>query len=138
MILKRLLFVVCTAFSREEFLSRSTTRQFFADNDLQESVDFVVLYENALSLSKNYNGFLAEGNADAIVVFMHDDLLLGYHHRTLQLALHEAHQQFDIVGLVGATKLVLGHPTLWHHMQRVLQAESLASTKDALGFMRSA
>lgn len=116
--MKRLLFVVCTTLSPEEFHCGCATRQFFADNDLQENLDFVVIYRNARSLAENYNRFLTGEYADAIVVFLHDDVQLGYHRRALGRLLHEAHQQFDIVGLAGATKLELCHPTVWHGMQR--------------------
>lgn len=115
---KSLHFVVCTGHTEEDFKYRSETYKFIKDNDLVPNVDFTVLYENKDGLSSVYNKFLTEKCRGRIVVFIHDDIKLGYHFRTLTRELNDAHDQFDIVGLAGATKLSLSTPTLWHIMQK--------------------
>jgi GT2 family glycosyltransferase len=114
---KSLLFVVCTEYSKADFKLKSETYKFFSDNNLEHNTDYVVFYENKVGLSAIYNKFLTSKYADRIVVFLHDDIIIGYHVTTLKRELNKAHQQFDVVGLAGATKIGLTFPTLWHLMK---------------------
>jgi protein O-GlcNAc transferase len=114
---KELLFVVCTPYTREEFVKESQTYEFFRDNELQEGANYRVFYENKLPLSLHYNKFLQRDD-NKIIVFIHDDIRMGYKYSTLCNELNKAHQRFDVVGLAGATKIAFTTPTLWHIMAR--------------------
>lgn len=115
---KSLLFVVCTEHTKSEFELLSETYKFFNDNELCPVTDYVVFYKNKIGLSTIYNKFLTSKYSDKIVVFIHDDIVLGYSIVTLMRELNNAHSMFDIVGLAGATKIGLTFPTLWHLMQK--------------------
>ena len=113
---KKVLYVVCTPLSASEFYDKSQTYEFFRDNALRPGVDFEVIFNNSEGLSKRYNRFLTPEYADYIVVFMHDDLIIGYNTRTIERLLKKAHEKFNIVGLAGATRIKLTRPPLWHLM----------------------
>lgn len=115
---KPLLFVVCSQHSKTDFKTKSETYKFFQDNNLVQTIDYAVFYENKVGLSTIYNKFLNTKYANSIVVFVHDDVIIGYNITTLRRELNAAHARFDIVGLAGATKMGLTFPTLWHLMQK--------------------
>lgn len=113
---KKLLFVVCTTFSENDFKVKSEIYRFLSDNSLTPDVDYFVFYQNRQGLSKVYNNFFTEKYKDNIIVFVHDDVILGYSIKTLQTELNKGHNTFDIIGLAGAIKLKLTTPVLWHLM----------------------
>lgn len=115
---KQIYYVVCTEHTIAGFEKKSQTHQFFKDNNLVCDTDYKVFFNNKKGLSQNYNTFLNVLYKDKIIVFIHDDIILGYNAGTLKRELNLAHQQYDIVGLAGATKINLSSPTLWHIMQR--------------------
>jgi len=113
---KKIIFVVCTEYGYEEFKSRSATQKFFSDNELVVGIDCAVFYNNKLGLGSVYNSFFTEKYKDNIVVFLHDDIQVGYNMKTITRELNNAHGVYDIVGLAGADTLRLTTPALWHHM----------------------
>ena len=80
-----------------------------------DNCDLLVASENRIGLSQLYQTAIedAEENVDYIL-FMHDDLEIHDHFMFKKLL--KAHEQYDIVGLAGATSQNYSKdgPTVWH------------------------
>ena len=70
---------------------------------------------NTEGLAVVYNRFL-KTQKDDNVVFLHDDIEFTESQDSIEYKLREAHRQFDIVGLAGATQQNIQEPALWHLM----------------------
>jgi hypothetical protein len=78
-------------------------------------VEFHFEYNNSLPLAQVYNKHIIEENADKILVFCHDDIVIEDLFLTDKL--NEGLEQFDILGLAGNTGPVnIQEPCLWHLM----------------------
>ncbi len=73
-----------------------------------------LILNNSKGLSELYNTFLTPEFKNHIVVFVHDDVYM----EDLAIAskLHEAHTQFNIVGVAGCITPLIKSPALWHLM----------------------
>jgi hypothetical protein len=125
--LKDLFFVICTKYDKIDFQTKSTTFDFIWDNNLVEMADYIVFYENKEGLPTCYNKYIIPELKSRIMVFMHDDLIIPYHHKTLRRELNRAHEKFNIVGLAGSPNIELKYPTLWHHMAKTIDGKKSMS-----------
>lgn len=121
--LKELFFVICTKYNQNDFRIKSTTFNFIEDNDLHENEHYKVFYENKTGLPTCYNKYINPEYKSKIIVFMHDDLIIPHHYKTLKKELNKAHEKYNIVGLAGSPNIELKYPTLWHHMVKTVDGK---------------
>jgi len=98
----------------DSLLIANSVKQF-RDSCPYERIEFHFEFENKLPLAKVYNKHITEENADKILVFCHDDIIIE--DLFLVKKLNEAIGNFDIVGLAGNIGPInIQEPCLWHLM----------------------
>jgi hypothetical protein len=73
-----------------------------------------LILDNSTGLSELYNTFLTPEFKNHIIVFVHDDVYMD--DLAIASKLHEAHTQFNIVGVAGCISPLIKSPALWHLM----------------------
>lgn len=110
--MKPILIICC---SREE--DKRTLRLYSSLKGF-DTKEVRVIYHtgNVTALPEIYNRYInyETMRKHDIVLFVHDDLYIDDY--KLRGKLYNSIQQYDIVGIAGATKLSIKAPTLWHIM----------------------
>jgi hypothetical protein len=108
-------FISCTKTNKENSTILEESIQALP---LDISTELFMFRDNKESLSKMYNRFIDENisyyEKDTAIVFIHDDVYINcsdINHR-----LEEGLNQYDVVGLAGATRAEIKPPGLWHLM----------------------
>lgn len=117
---KPIVFVSCSSSSPEELtpidtalFGRNLNRHTIYEGS-EKAVDMQRIWNNTTGLSEVYNKFITEKYRDHIVVFVHDDVYLD--DGLVVEKLHEAHSEFDVVGLAGGGQVINFDAPLWHIM----------------------
>jgi hypothetical protein len=126
----KVLFVVATPLSREEFLNKKPFGLFLKKIG-ENNINYICKDSNKQGLSKIYNEFITEEYRNKTIIFIHDDVLISdlfFREKIL-----DALKKYDIFGLAGGKTLNLDKRIIpaWHHMtnQRDLVGE-VAHYKD--------
>ena len=113
--------IIPTQKNKSEYNNSSTCEcleSICVDSTVQKNLDVNVtvqpILENKTGLSELYQNVLNESENYDYVLFMHDDLEI--HDHFLFKKLLKAHEQYDIVGLAGATTqdYTKDVPMVWH------------------------
>jgi GT2 family glycosyltransferase len=122
---KKVLIVVTTP--QTEFTYAKTTEykaleKIVFDNTytdhkgINSRVELAIVENNTTGLPEVYNRYVTNAYKDYIVCFIHDDLTVYDNH--IYEKLTAAHENYGVVGVVGATKINLpfriDQPTAWH------------------------
>lgn len=117
---RKLKIIIPTKQNKDQYNSSSTNEcltSVIKDSTVQKDLDINItiqpILENKTGLSELYQNILNDSNDD-YVLFMHDDLEI--HDHFLIKKLLKAHENFDIVGLAGATTQDYSKnvPMVWH------------------------
>jgi GT2 family glycosyltransferase len=117
-----ILIVVPTQLSIEQYketVSYKSIKKLMENNEKGKySIDLDIHSKNKTGLSKLYNQLLKwEEPTTNIIVFLHDDVEI--HDLWFAEKLIKAHEQYDIVGLAGATTQdYTKRPLVWHLCQK--------------------
>jgi hypothetical protein len=120
-------FVVATQNNQENFTKNSPICLFL--DKTENMPNSTILYENKTGLTKLYNSFITQENADKKIIFIHDDVLIE--DVFLFEKLDVAFEKYDIVGLAGTKKCDVTKPPAWHLMsERQDHVGEVAHSKD--------
>lgn len=88
------------------------------DSDVDHVFEFDYYLNNTKGLAEVYNDALKKARIDDIdcLVLVHDDVEIRETAKSLKEKLEKNFEDFDVVGLAGASQIEIKEPTLWHLM----------------------
>lgn len=104
--------VFCSQAEDEPSLKHKYGKYHVLNSSNLDKINLHGVYNNKKSLPKIYNEFLKRENGNLVLV--HDDVLIR--DRDWLHKLEKSLQQYDVVGLAGASNAVVKPPCLWHLM----------------------
>lgn len=104
--------VFCSQLADAKTLEQKYSKYQILNSACLEKVKLKPNFNNRTSLSKIYNSFLR--NVEGTLVLVHDDVLIR--DKNWLEKLEKGLQQYDIVGLAGASNATVQPPCLWHLM----------------------
>lgn len=138
--------VIPTPKSQEEYKSSPEYKCLDRSKSINSNIELHILWNNKLGITTLYNLWLQNESEtlkeNDLVLFLHDDVEI--HDLFLYEKLQKAHEQFDIVGLAGATSQNYGDlydknnnrvPLVWHLRRNTVGcARGIVSHKIPKGF----
>lgn len=117
-------WTLCSPTAKNNCLETSLFKSIVDFKHFNDGLDNFIVEKNSKSLSEVYNAAIdaaLEAGSDCLIL-VHDDVTLE--HDPI-LKLKTLFENFDLVGLAGATQVAISAPALWHLMAGGFQGGNL-------------